>query len=179
MDTHTPSTSAEASAAGRSAPGQKFSMRGTPVLADGAWSKAIATAENLWLTTKVYAGGGENALHTHTTEDHAHIVLQGKATFHFKDGTTCEVLPFEGVMLPKGVWYRFEADTKENLVMLRVGAAQRKTAGIDKLLKLGAPVELAGTTIDMDGTEKIDRGGKSGKPVSPTVIVPGKTFPGA
>jgi mannose-6-phosphate isomerase-like protein (cupin superfamily) len=172
MDTNVPANVADASVKA-----QKISMRDTPLLSDGAWSKAIGTTENMWLTTKVYAGGGENALHTHQVEDHLHFVLQGKAIFHFADGSTCEVLPFEGVLLPKGAWYRFEADCEENLVMLRVGAAQRKTSGIDKLLKLGAPVELAGTTIDTDGTEKRGRGGKTGKPVSPTVVVPGKTFP--
>jgi mannose-6-phosphate isomerase-like protein (cupin superfamily) len=152
----------------------KFSMRDAPVLADGAWSKGIATTENLWLTIKVYAAGGENFLHTHQTEDHAHVVLQGAATFHFEDGSTCEARPFEGIMLPKGAFYRFEAHPGENLVMLRVGAAQRRTQGIADLLKLGMPAELKGETIDWGGAVKNGRGG--GKPVSPTIFVPGKTF---
>ncbi len=48
----------------------------------------LATAENLWISLKVYASGGENALHFHGGEEHAFIVLQGKATFTFGDGRT-------------------------------------------------------------------------------------------
>ena len=125
----------------------KFSMRGLPLLSEGASFDALATAENLWLSVKVYSSGGENALHVHTVEDHAFVALQGRGTFHFGDGSTTEVLQYEGVMIPKGVSYRFQADEKENLVLLRIGAAQRKTEGIAELQRHGTPMELKGTHV--------------------------------
>ena len=65
-----------------------FSMRNLPLLEQGTTYDPLATAENLWVNIKVYASGGENALHSHGGEDHAFIVLQGKATFTFGDGRT-------------------------------------------------------------------------------------------
>lgn len=130
----------------------KFSLRGLQLLANGTANHPLATVDNLWLSVKVYAGGGENALHAHTVEDHAFVVLQGRATFHFGDGSQCEVLPFEGIMLPKGTQYRFEADEAENLVLLRMGGAQRKTTGTAQLRDTGGPIELKGTTMIAGGT---------------------------
>ena len=48
-----------------------FSMRNTPLLQQGTIYDPLATAENLWVNLKVYASGGENALHSHGGEDHA------------------------------------------------------------------------------------------------------------
>jgi mannose-6-phosphate isomerase-like protein (cupin superfamily) len=155
----------------------KFSMRGLPILTQGASFDPVATAENLWLSVKVYSSGGENALHTHTVEDHSFIVLQGHATFYFGDGSTCEAIQYEGVMIPKGVSYRFQASEEENLVLLRIGAAQRKTTGISDLQPHGTPMELKGTTFDEDGTEKFGRGGVKKTPNPPIIRVPGKFFP--
>ena len=55
-----------------------FSMRNLPLLEQGTTYDPLATAENLWMSIKVYASGGENALHAHGGEDHAFIVLQGR-----------------------------------------------------------------------------------------------------
>ena len=63
-----------------------FSMRNLPLLEQGTTYDPLATAENLWVSVKVYASGGENALHSHGGEDHSFIVLQGKANFTFADG---------------------------------------------------------------------------------------------
>ena len=98
-----------------------FSMRNLPLLEQGTTYDPLATAENLWLSMKVYASGGENALHSHGGEDHAFIIMQGKATFTFGDGRTQVVGVHEGVMIPKDVEYKFTADEAENLVMMRVG----------------------------------------------------------
>jgi mannose-6-phosphate isomerase-like protein (cupin superfamily) len=156
---------------------QKFSMRGVPLLAQGASYDALASADNLWLSVKVYASGGENALHYHTQEDHAFVVLQGRATFYFADGSTFEALPFEGVMLPKGSVYRFEAGEEENLVLLRIGGAQRNNPENRRLQRHGAPAELAGTTFDADGSIKVGSAPKTGTPSLPIIPVPGKFFP--
>jgi mannose-6-phosphate isomerase-like protein (cupin superfamily) len=156
---------------------KKFSMRGLPQLSQGTTFDALATAENLWLSVKVYSSGGENSLHYHTVEDHAFVVLQGRATFDFGDGSSSEATQLEGIMIPKGVRYRFQAGEEVNLVMLRIGGAQRKTMGIDELLKFGGPMELAGTTLDDDGTKKVNRGGSAKTPNAPPVAIPGKFFP--
>ncbi len=155
----------------------KFSMRGLPLLSEGASFDALATAENLWLSVKVYSSGGENALHIHPLEDHAFVVLQGRGTFHFGDGSTRDVVQYEGVMLPKGVAYRFEADERENLVLLRIGAAQRKTTGIEELQRHGTPMELKDTAIDVDGSRKDPKAEKTGTPSRPIVQIPGRFFP--
>jgi len=156
----------------------KFTMRGLPLLSEGASFDALANAENLWLSAKVYSSGGENALHIHTLEDHAFIVLKGKATFHFADGSSQEAIQFEGVMIPKGIAYRFEADPSENLVLLRVGAAQRTTTGLGPLVKSAAPLELRNTTIDHDdGGIKDGSAAKTGTPAKPIIPIPGAFFP--
>ena len=153
-----------------------FTMRGLPLLSSGASFDPLATAENLWLSVKVYSSGGENALHAHMAEDHAFVALQGRATFHFEDGSTQTIRQFEGVMLPKGVFYRFEAGEEENLVLMRIGAAQRKTKGFDSLARHGSPTEITSQTIDHDGSKKNARDAKTGTPAMPIIEIPGKFF---
>lgn len=162
---------------GEAGPQRKFSMRGTPLLANGTSFDPLATAENLWLAVKVYARGGENELHAHTAEDHAFLVLQGRATFYFGDGSSCEALPYEGVMIPKDTYYRFEAGEEENLVLVRIGGAQRKTAGITDLQPYGSPKELAGSTVLASGVEKKGRKTRIGTDSYRVERIPGKFFP--
>ena len=154
-----------------------FSMRGLPLLSSGASFDPLATAENLWLSVKVYSSGGENALHAHMAEDHAFVVMQGEATFHFEDGSTQTARQFEGVMLPKGVFYRFEAGEEQNLVLMRIGAAQRKTTGLDKLARHGSPTEITSQTIDHDGSKKDASNPKTGTPSQKIIEIPGRFFP--
>jgi mannose-6-phosphate isomerase-like protein (cupin superfamily) len=156
---------------------QKFSMRGAPLLSSGASYDALSSTDNLWLSLKVYSSGGENALHYHSQEDHAFVVLQGRATFHLGDGSTIEALPYEGVMLPKNTVYKFEAGEEENLVLLRIGGGQRKDLSNRKLQRHGAPAELAGTTFDADHSIKVGSDPKTGTPSEPIVPIPGKFFP--
>jgi len=100
-----------------------FSMR-TPLLQQGRTTDIVARTDLLTVTTKVYAAGGENALHAHPTEDHSFIVLQGQATFHTGDDDTVTVVNrYEGIMLPAGALYWFNSSGGENLVMIRVGAS--------------------------------------------------------
>jgi len=97
----------------------------TPYLLQGITSDERARTELLTVLIKVYASGGENRLHAHVHEDHSFIVLEGEATFHFDGEDNTRVLkPYEGVMLPKGTYYRFESTGQGNLVMLRIGASQ-------------------------------------------------------
>lgn len=82
----------------------------------------LAATDKLSVVLKAYASGGENALHAHVDEDHCFIVLQGSATFYGEGNRLVGTLePFQGIMVPRGALYRFEAGTEESLVMLRVG----------------------------------------------------------
>jgi mannose-6-phosphate isomerase-like protein (cupin superfamily) len=102
---------------------QTFNLT-TPYLQQGITSDERARSDLLTVLIKVYASGGENRMHAHVYEDHSFIVLEGEATFHFDGEESARVLkPYEGVMLPKGTYYRFESTGRGNLVMLRVGAA--------------------------------------------------------
>lgn len=96
----------------------------TPYLQQGITSDERAKSELLSVLIKVYADGGENRMHAHTHEDHSFIVLEGEATFHLDTEDNVRVVkPYEGVLLPKGTYYRFQSSGTGNLVMLRVGAA--------------------------------------------------------
>lgn len=152
-----------------------FSMRGLPMLSQGQSFDPLAAAENLWLSVKVYANGGENALHRHTTEDHAFVVVQGRASFAFEDGSTLTLGKHEGLMLPKGVLYKFTAHEEENLVMIRIGGAQRKQPGKPgEVTSFGMPTEIAYDTYDADTERKSTTSTMTGKFVKPPVKVPGK-----
>lgn len=101
-----------------------FTLAGTPVLSLGRYNKLLARCDGFGARVKVYAEGGENATHTHLNEDHLFFVLAGQATFHLgRDAEEVVVAnEREGVMLPRGSYYRFQSSGDENLVMLRVGA---------------------------------------------------------
>lgn len=107
-----------------------FKLR-AQMLEQGRTNTPLARTDNMWATLKVYASGGENGLHTHPNEDHTFIVLQGSARYYDADGNTTDVHRHEGIMLPAGVYYWFEATSKEPLVLVRVGcrAAGRDPAG--------------------------------------------------
>ena len=99
-----------------------FDLR-TPYLKSGRTTENRARTDNLTVTIKVYAEGGENAMHNHTNEDHAFIILEGEATFHVESDDQEQVVrQHEGIMLPRGVNYWFHSSGDRNLVLLRVGA---------------------------------------------------------
>lgn len=153
-----------------------FSLRNTPLLEQGTTYDPLATAENLWVNLKVYASGGENALHSHGGEDHAFIILQGKATFTFGDGRTQVVGKYEGVMLPKNAKYKFEADEAENLVMLRVGGGVRTETGLANLTPFGTPKDVVAKTSFADGQVKIGNDPKNGESSKRRVYAQNKFF---
>jgi mannose-6-phosphate isomerase-like protein (cupin superfamily) len=95
----------------------------------------VAATDRLNLVLKAYASGGENAVHAHTAEDHAFIVLQGEATFFGRPGdSSVTIKKHEGILIPNGVFYKFKAGGDEQLVLLRVSAV------------------LPGTSLDVDDT---------------------------
>jgi mannose-6-phosphate isomerase-like protein (cupin superfamily) len=153
-----------------------FSMRNLPMLEQGTTYDPLATAENLWASVKVYASGGENALHAHGGEDHMFTILQGKATFTFGDGRQQTLGIHEGVMIPKNVSYKFEADEAENLVLLRVGGGERTAKGLDNLTRVGTPKDVNEQTYYSDGAVKVGNEAKNGESGKTRVYAAGKYF---
>ena len=98
-----------------------FKLR-AQLLNQGRTDTEVCRTENMWARLKVYASGGENALHCHPREDHMFIVLQGSARFFDRDGGTQDVNKHEGIVLPANTYYSFEATSKEQLVLIRVGS---------------------------------------------------------
>jgi mannose-6-phosphate isomerase-like protein (cupin superfamily) len=143
--------------------GNKFTMRGLPLLSSGQTTEPLVTCEHLWLHSKVYSRGGENALHAHLAEDHAFFVLQGAVEFRFGDGSTTRVEALEGMMVPKAVEYCFEAQGGENLVMLRMAGGTRT---------------VTTSIVDADHNLIVDNASaaKGKTPSEPVVEIPGKFF---
>ena len=111
---------------------QRFRLR-TQLLSKGRSHTILASCKGetgaMNIAIKCYAGGGENEFHTHATEDHTFIVLQGRAVFYLPDMEPQEVGPNEGMLLPAGAFYRFEAVSQEQLVLLRVGNVWQPVSG--------------------------------------------------
>jgi mannose-6-phosphate isomerase-like protein (cupin superfamily) len=103
---------------------QLFSLK-TPYMEQGRVTQLVAETPNLWIHTKVNAEGGENEIHKHITEDHAFIVLEGQMSVFDEKGGEIEVKQYQGVMIPKGAYYRYHNTGEGNLVVIRVGAGQR------------------------------------------------------
>ena len=100
---------------------QKFSLR-TPYMKQGRITQLVAETENMWIHTKINYEGGENEIHTHLDEDHSFIVLEGQMSVFDEKGNEIKVEKHQGVMIPKGAYYRYLNTGKENLVVIRVGA---------------------------------------------------------
>jgi mannose-6-phosphate isomerase-like protein (cupin superfamily) len=88
----------------------------------GRTDTPMAATDRLWVVLKTYASDGENELHAHPNEDHVFFVLQGEADFHGPKGERRRAKKFDGVLIPRGAFYRFRAIGDEPLVMARVGA---------------------------------------------------------
>jgi len=106
----------------------------------GRSNQVVAETDHMKVNLKVYASGGENGLHNHTDEDHFHLVLQGGARFYGPRGETLDCGQYEGIMLPSGCFYRFEATSSEPLVLLRVGCDTPPTHPVARLNVYGDPL---------------------------------------
>ena len=100
---------------------QKFSLR-TPYMKQGRVTQLVAETENLWIHTKINYEGGENEIHCHLDEDHSFIVLEGQMSVFDERGNEQKIEKYQGIMIPKGAYYRYLNTGTENLVVLRVGA---------------------------------------------------------
>lgn len=97
-----------------------FSLKGQ-LLAQGRTDSVLAATDDLTIRLKIYASGGENELHAHPSEDHSFMILQGSAKFFGPEDEEIELGKYEGIMLPRGNYYKFFATSEEPLVMIRVG----------------------------------------------------------
>lgn len=166
----------DATVATRAVEQQVFSLKNLPLLESGATMELLGLTPMLWAHSKVYSSGGENALHSHDIEDHLFLVLQGEAEFHFGDGSTSTVRPYEGVTLPRGTRYRFRAvEEQGNLVMLRVGAANIKDSS-DLHPKFNIPKEALSSRSDPQGRPAPGDAIANGTAAQPTVFKKGAFF---
>jgi len=76
----------------------------------------------------------------HPHEDHTFVVLQGKARYYDTDGGYTDVGKHEGIMLPAGAYYWFEAISKEPLVLVRIGCRVGNGDGGGRLNIRGEPM---------------------------------------
>jgi len=106
---------------------QKFSLR-TPYMKQGRVTQLVAETENMWIHTKINYEGGENEIHCHLDEDHSFIVLEGQMSVFDEKGNEQKIEKYQGIMIPKGAYYRYLNTGKENLVVIRVGAGVKGNA---------------------------------------------------
>jgi mannose-6-phosphate isomerase-like protein (cupin superfamily) len=141
---------------------QLFSLK-TPYMQQGRVTQTVAKTENMWIATKINAEGGENEIHTHLNQDHAFIVLEGEMSVFDENGEEMKLKPYQGVMLPKGAYYRYLNTGAGNLVVLRIGAYTQ-----DKLQKSEA------VRVTPNGTPIL--GGSEENKSLPPIEMPGQFF---
>lgn len=129
-----------------------------PLLSTGRSMDLLASSDLMKAHIKVYAEGGENAMHAHAREDHLFVVLDGQATFHIERDENVQVLnKHQGVMLPRGAHYWFQSSGDDNLVLLRVGASP-DYRGDDRVKPDGSP--LPGNSTENKHVEGVPIPGK-------------------
>ncbi|MCG8548477.1 MAG: cupin domain-containing protein [Alphaproteobacteria bacterium] len=119
---------------------QFFKLR-AQLLDEGRSNTPLTETDNMWARLKVYASGGENALHAHPNEDHMFIILDGAACFYGPNGEEKVLSRNDGIMLPAGSLYYFQATSEEPLVLLRVGCAANDREN------LGARIQRDGSPL--------------------------------
>ncbi len=158
--------------------GVKYSMFNEPLLSQGATTRPLAHANNLWLGVRVSVAAARMPCMRTASRIMPSRSCRAARPFISADGSSLAVKAFEGVMIPKGVMYRFEAGTEENLVLLRAGAAQLPETLSGELV-MGAPKEIkGGNRRGPDGEELDGTSLKNGAPALPVVKAPGQFFTG-
>jgi mannose-6-phosphate isomerase-like protein (cupin superfamily) len=141
----------QASAAARKASSENpkaytFSLK-TPYMKQGRVTQLVAETENMWIHTKINAEGGENEIHCHRDEDHSFIVLEGEMSVFDETGRQMKVQQYQGVMIPRGAYYRYLNTGTGNLVVLRIGAGGKSQTQVGEAMRVrpdGQPL-LAGS----------------------------------
>jgi len=101
----------------------------TQLVKEGHTRLMLAETDLMTLRIHCYAPGiGENALHSHTKEDHIFVVLDGTAQFNTgRDGkNVITAAKNHAVVLPAGCYYQFCNSGTTPLVMARIGAGSDK-----------------------------------------------------
>jgi mannose-6-phosphate isomerase-like protein (cupin superfamily) len=131
---------------------QVFDLR-IQLVKQGRIGRRVAETSRMTVGVKSYAMGGENGLHTHKNQDHAFIILQGKATFYGTDGKIGTLGRHQGIMLPLGAFYSFESCGDEPLILLRVGGLDQ--AAVERYGKGKSPARFTpdGRKITSDSPE--------------------------
>ncbi len=157
------SETAAARVQGNETPKAKLFSLKTPYMQQGRVTQLVAETPNMWIHTKINAQGGENEIHTHLDEDHSFIVLEGEMSVFDEKGNEMRVKPYQGVLLPKGAYYRYLNTGAGNLVVLRIGA------GVRNKPKAGAAMR-----VRPDGREIL--GGSVENKSLPPIEMPGRFF---
>lgn len=141
---------------------QKFSLK-TPYMKQGRVTQLVAQTPNLRIHTKINAEGGENEIHTHLDQDHSFIVLEGEMTVFDEKGNEMVLKPYQGVLLPKGAYYRYLNTGPGNLVVLRIAAPAGDKLQSDEAVR-----------VRPDGRPIL--GGSVENKTLPPIEMPGKFF---
>ncbi|HEY3305098.1 MAG TPA: cupin domain-containing protein [Candidatus Binatia bacterium] len=139
-----------------------FSLK-TPYMQQGRVTQLVAETPNMWIHTKINAEGGENEIHTHLDEDHSFIVLEGEMSVFDEKGNEMRLKPYQGVLLPKGAYYRYLNTGAGNLVVIRIGAGVRNKPKAGEAMR-----------VRPDGQEIL--GGSIENKSLPPIEMPGKCF---
>ncbi len=140
----------------------KYSLK-TPYMEQGRVTQLVAETDNMWIHTKINSEGGENAVHCHLDEDHSFVVLEGRMSVFDEKGNELMIEKYQGVMIPKGAYYRYLNTGDGNLVMLRIGC------GIDAKPQRGEDARLR-----PDG-KPLPSNSEENKTLAP-IEMPGKFF---
>ncbi len=101
----------------------------TQLVKEGHTRDLLAETDLMTLRIHCYAPGiGENALHSHTKEDHIFLVLQGTAQFTTGGTARRWSMPekIKRWCLPAGCYYQFCNSGSDPFVMARIGAGPTK-----------------------------------------------------
>jgi mannose-6-phosphate isomerase-like protein (cupin superfamily) len=115
----------------------------------------------MWIAVKINAEGGENEIHTHLNQDHAFIVLEGQMSVFDENGKEMVIKEYQGVMLPKGAYYRYLNTGTGNLVVLRIGANTPDKLPKGQAMRImpdGKPIE--GGSVENKSLPPIEMPGK-------------------
>jgi mannose-6-phosphate isomerase-like protein (cupin superfamily) len=82
------------------------------------WNQTLIQVNDCVVRLGVF--NGEFHWHKHDAEDEFFYVVEGKLLLDL-EGSTVEMLPRQGIMVPKGVWHRTRAP--ERTVVLMIEAA--------------------------------------------------------
>jgi mannose-6-phosphate isomerase-like protein (cupin superfamily) len=135
---------------------QTFRLR-TALLKAGRTTRFIASTEGdghaMSVAIKCYAEGGENEFHAHAHEDHMFVVLQGRAVFYEPAQPDRELGRNEGILIPAGTFYKFEAVPGEPLVLLRVGNTYVQVEGSAEAARAEDRLGLNGAALPSQSSE--------------------------